>query len=117
MPLIVIEEDGEARKAKMEDYVEITKALLMHIPIGRVTTYGTIAKILDISPRLAGRLMALNDEGVIAPCHRVIKSDGSLGGYSGRGGREFKRKILSFEGIEFTSKDKIKLEYILRKII
>ena len=39
------------------------------------------------------------------PCHRVIRTDGSLGGYSGPGGVETKRKLLREEGVTFPRQD------------
>ena len=39
----------------------------------------------------------------IVPCHRVVRSDGSLGGYSAEGGVETKRRLLSAEGVEFSA--------------
>ena len=40
----------------------------------------------------------------IVPCHRVVRSDGGLGGYSGVGGVETKRRLLSEEGVSITSR-------------
>ena len=98
MPLIVAE-DGlkSVRRARLEDYVEAIKALLMLVPTGCVTTYGALARLLGISPRLVGRALSLNDEPVVVPCHRVVKSSGDLGGYT-PWGVEFKRALLRVEG-------------------
>ncbi len=112
MPLLVLEEDGRVRRARLDDYIEAAKALLSLIPLGRVTTYASIARLLGISPRLAGRLMALNDEPIIVPCHRVIASDRSLGGYS-LGGVGVKRRLLELEGVAFDSTGRVKEEYIV----
>ena len=99
MPLLVLKEDGSLSKARLDDYFEALKALLLVIPPGSVTTYRSLSKLLGISPRLVGALLAANDEPLIIPCHRVVRSDGSLGGYS-LGGPRFKEKILRVEGVE-----------------
>ena len=69
------------------------------IPRGKVMTYGSVAKAAG-SPgayRAVGSIMANNFDETI-PCHRVIKSDGSLGNYNRAGGVETKRKRLLAEG-------------------
>ena len=69
---------------------------LLSIPRGYVTTYKLYAEALGTSPRQVGRLMAANPYPVVLPCHRVVRSDGSLGGYTG--GVDVKRRLLSYEG-------------------
>jgi O-6-methylguanine DNA methyltransferase len=54
------------------------------IPIGYVTSYGSIAKAADTEPRTVGRIMATNPLYPIVPCHRVVGADFSLVGYGGR---------------------------------
>lgn len=69
------------------------------IPKGKVMSYGEVAQRAG-SPgayRAVGTIMANNFDKSI-PCHRVIKSDGSLGLYNRAGGTEAKRKILLSEG-------------------
>ena len=73
--------------------------LLAKIPKGKVTTYGIIAKKLRVHPRVAGKLLSKNPDGVKYPCYKVIRSDGSLGGYTSK--RGIKDKIKKLE------KDKI----------
>jgi methylated-DNA-[protein]-cysteine S-methyltransferase len=53
------------------------------IPTGYVTSYGAIAKAAGGSPRSVGRVMASNPFAPIVPCHRVVSSDFTLGGYGG----------------------------------
>lgn len=70
------------------------------IPRGSVTTYGGLAQALG-KPRAAravGRALATNPVPLVIPCHRVIASDGSLGGYSARGGVSTKLQLLRLEG-------------------
>lgn len=54
------------------------------IPIGYVTSYGSIAKMTGTEPGIVGRIMATNPLYPIVPCHRVVGRDFSLVGYGGR---------------------------------
>jgi len=112
LPIPLLTDEGIVRKASLKELIPVIKAILSLIPVGRVTTYGSIANLLGIHPRLVGRLMALNDEPIIYPCHRVVASDGSLGGYS-MGGPSVKRMLLELEGVEFDEKGRVKKEYII----
>ncbi|MBC96029.1 6-O-methylguanine DNA methyltransferase [bacterium] len=77
---------------------------LKKIPYGEVRTYKQIAESIGHpkSSRAVANACARNPNPPIIPCHRVIRSNGSLGGYSGVGGVETKRKLLNKEGV-FTS--------------
>tara|TARA_B100001250_G_C19195103_1_gene526923 strand:- start:3 stop:449 length:447 start_codon:yes stop_codon:yes gene_type:complete len=72
---------------------------LKKIKYGKTKTYGEIAKKNKISPRYVGKICGQNKIILAIPCHRVIKSDGSLGGFSGLGGINLKKKLLNFEKI------------------
>lgn len=73
-------------------------AALKRIPKGKVTTYGHIAKALKVgSSRAIGGACGRNPFAPRIPCHRVVRSDGSLGGYSG--GLKKKVALLKKEGI------------------
>ena len=74
------------------------------IPKGRVMTYGEIAGQLGTSPRAVGQALKRNTRPVAIPCHRVIMSDGSLGGYSGPGGVNRKAELLRSEGVIISEK-------------
>ncbi len=70
--------------------------LLLKIPYGQTTTYGALAKDLEIkTARPVGVALAHNPILIIIPCHRVIGSDGSLTGYSA--GIFRKEKLLALE--------------------
>lgn len=72
---------------------------LLGIPRGGVISYGELASRAG-SPggaRAAGGACSRNPLPVVVPCHRVVRSDGSLGGYSG--GVEVKRELLKVEGV------------------
>tara|TARA_B100001769_G_scaffold48403_1_gene34668 strand:- start:163 stop:606 length:444 start_codon:yes stop_codon:yes gene_type:complete len=70
---------------------------LINIKYGSTKTYGDIAKILHTSPRYVGNVCGQNNHLLIIPCHRVVRSDGSLGGFSGLGGLKLKKKLLELE--------------------
>ena len=85
---------------------------LVQIPKGRVRTYGEIAAKVG-SPggaRAAGQGCASNPFPIVFPCHRVIRSDGSLGGFGG--GLQLKQALLDMEGVRFDSAGKVKREFI-----
>jgi methylated-DNA-[protein]-cysteine S-methyltransferase len=71
------------------------------IPRGRVSTYQLIARHLKLKngARAVGTVLAANPFPIVIPCHRVVRSEGSLGGY--QGGLKMKRALLEMEGIPF----------------
>ena len=73
---------------------------LLAVPKGKITTYGELAKAVGLKngQRTIGKIMNKNPYPVIVPCHRVIKSDGKIGGYAW--GEKVKAKMLSNEGIK-----------------
>ena len=72
---------------------------LLKIPIGETTTYKNIAIAIGKpnSSRAVANACAQNPYAPEVPCHRVIRSDGSLGGYSADGGIKRKQKLLDIE--------------------
>ena len=70
---------------------------LKRIRPGQVKTYAEIAKKFKISPRLVGKICGQNRLLLYIPCHRVVRSDGSLGGFSSTGGIKLKKKLLISE--------------------
>ncbi len=70
---------------------------LSNINYGTTKTYGDIAKALQTSPRYVGNVCGQNNHVLIIPCHRVVRSDGSIGGFSGLGGTKLKNKLLQLE--------------------
>lgn len=75
---------------------------LLAIPAGSVISYKELAKRIGKprAIRAVANAVGANPLPVIIPCHRVIRSDGSLGGYSGRGGVRTKRALLQKEGVK-----------------
>ena len=73
---------------------------LLQVPKGKVTTYGELAKAVGLKngQRIIGMIMKKNPYPVIVPCHRVVKSDGKIGGYAY--GEMVKSRMLANEGIK-----------------
>jgi len=73
---------------------------LLKVPKGKVTTYSELAKAVGLKngQRAIGRIMNKNPFPVIVPCHRVILSNGKIGGYAW--GENVKTNMLSKEGIK-----------------
>ena len=73
--------------------------VLCSIPYGQTRSYGWVARKLGKpgAARAVGTACGANPIPIIVPCHRVIASDGSLGGYSG--GLAWKRRLLRNEGV------------------
>ena len=69
------------------------------IRYGKTTTYNLISKRTKIHPRIVGKICSKNKLLLYIPCHRIIKSNGSLGGYSGSGGVVTKNKLLIIENL------------------
>ena len=76
---------------------------LLKVPSGYVTTYRDLAKALNLKngQRVVGQIMKINPFPVIIPCHRVVKSDGTVGGYAY--GTERKKNMLSKEGLKINN--------------
>jgi len=74
---------------------------LMKIPKGKTKTYLEIAKAIGKPSafRAVANAVGKNPFPPKIPCHRVIRSDGSMGGYSGKGGIKKKKILLQSEGI------------------
>ena len=70
---------------------------LKKIKIGKTKSYGEVAKKFNFSPRYVGKVCSQNKLMLLIPCHRIIKSDGSLGGFTSAGGKNLKKKLLYFE--------------------
>jgi len=86
---------------------EKTYKLLRTVPRGRVTTYKALATALHIKAyRAIGQFMRNNPYAPGVPCHRVVASDGTIGGFRGKtSGKEIIDKIamLAKEGVQVTN--------------
>lgn len=70
---------------------------LAAIPYGETRTYGEIAAAAHSIARAVGGACGANPIPIVVPCHRVVSAGGRLGGWSGGGGLETKRRLLAFE--------------------
>ena len=82
------------------------------IPRGYVSTYKRIAEHVGIrqGARVVGNALARNPFPIVIPCHRAVKSDGSLGGY--QGGIAMKRALLESEGVRFHASGKVVMKKV-----
>jgi methylated-DNA-[protein]-cysteine S-methyltransferase len=87
------------RRIKDEDVYD----LLRKIPSGKVSTYGDLAKALGnpSASRVIGSILAKNPNPIKVPCHRVVMSDGKVGGYAY--GTARKKDLLEKEGVLVTN--------------
>ena len=83
---------------------------LKKIPKGKLRTYSQVAKAINkpLAVRAVANAIGKNPFPPMIPCHRVVRSDGSLGGYSGKGGVTTKKILLK--------KEKIHLKQLLNYI-
>lgn len=80
-------------------FTEKVKEVVRNIPRGSTRSYGEVAKKAG-SPRAyraVARIMSTNYDPTV-PCHRVVRANGSLGGYN-RGGEKAKHRLLTEEGV------------------
>jgi O-6-methylguanine DNA methyltransferase len=110
---------------RLPTYTQKVLKSTAQIPLGYVTSYGSIAKAVGGGPRAVGNVMASNPFAPIVPCHRVVKSDFTLGGYGL--GLKIKIEILSREKKGFCNSKEIDVngrqlevfpvEYVLRHFV
>lgn len=99
----------------LEQLYDFQKKVLLlerQIPYGQVSTYGSLAHKLGHpgAARAVGTALARNPFPIIIPCHRTIRSDGSLGGFGG--GLKLKRKLLELEGVRFDKKGRVVMDKV-----
>ena len=87
--------------------------IVKKIPRGEVSTYGEIARKLNSGARAVGNALNKSPGMPLVPCHRIIRSDGRVGGFAF--GMEKKIEMLKEEGIEII-KGKIDLDKYLQII-
>lgn len=81
-------------------FLEKVHARTAQVPRGKVTTYAAIARALGNprASRAVGNALNKNEDTTRVPCHRVVRSDGAVGGYALRSAKKIAR--LRSEGIE-----------------
>jgi methylated-DNA-[protein]-cysteine S-methyltransferase len=95
------------------NFEEAVYSKIKEIPKGRVTTYKEVAVAIGKpgASRAVGNALNRNPHPIEVPCHRVVKSDLTIGGFA-RGTKE-KKKLLKKEGVKF-DKNKVRPEFIFR---
>jgi len=99
--------------AYLPEYSRRVLSFLLKVPVGYVTTYGALAKATGGGARAVGQVMRANPFAPLIPCHRVVHSDFSLGGYGGEvvgQGVKMKHAILQREDRCFKESTKIKVD-------
>jgi len=83
----------------LTDFQRAVLTALRDITYGETITYSALAQKAHFpsASRALGRALAANPLPLIIPCHRVIRSDGSLGGFSAQGGIKIKQRLLTLE--------------------
>jgi len=81
--------------------------ILNNINYGQITSYSEIGKKLNSKAyRVIGSILKKNNYPLIIPCHRIIKGDGTIGGFMGKSNdswqRNLKKRLLRIEGIDIT---------------
>jgi len=74
------------------------------IPKGKTKTYKEIAKAIKTSPWAVAKILSTNQNPIKIPCHRVVRSDGKIGGYTFKGkfNPKMKIKLLRKEGVKIS---------------
>ena len=87
-------------KRDISDFAALIYKKLRKIKWGQTTSYGDLAKMAQKpgAARAVGSIMSKNNTPLIIPCHRVIRGDMGLGGFTAGGGISMKIKMLQLEG-------------------
>jgi methylated-DNA-[protein]-cysteine S-methyltransferase len=96
--------------SKLTDFSAKVLKQACKIPRGKVVTYSGLAAKLGRpgAARAVGTALANNPFPIIIPCHRVVRADGSLGGFGG--GLKMKRELLDREGVALNDQDRVNAE-------
>ena len=87
---------------------------LRKVPRGRVVTYKELARSLNSKAyRAVGSAMGKNPFAPSVPCHRVVKNNGEIGNFSGKGGVKAKIRLLEKEGVKIKNNRIIDFENVL----
>ena len=101
-------------KNKTGDFNERCYELLKLIPEGKVTTYKELARALGTRAwRAVGSAMAKNKNLVVIPCHRVVRSNGTIGQYAS--GTDKKSELLIEEGVTVANGKVTNLDRFIHK--
>ncbi len=92
-------EHVEIDLTSLSEFTQTVLYIIRTIPWGNTLTYGEVARSIKRPKtyRAVGQALKSNPIPIIVPCHRVIRSDGNIGGFSVEGGNKLKAKLLDFE--------------------
>lgn len=98
----LVPNDIKEKMSKYSKFYQKVWSACYQIPEGMTETYGSLAKKIGHpgAARAVGSALGANPFAPIIPCHRVIRSDGKMGGYSGPGGIKTKVQMLTKEGAQ-----------------
>jgi methylated-DNA-[protein]-cysteine S-methyltransferase len=101
------------RKLTVFDSAVLEK--IRKIPRGKITTYSLVAKTINHpgAARAVGNALNKNPDAPRVPCHRIVKSDGTIGGYAG--GSKKKIELLKKEGVKVKNNKIVDFNLILFK--
>lgn len=108
-----VECNVEFDQNRVSPYAYKVLTCLTRVPVGYLTTYNALAKTVGGGPRAVGQIMRLNPFAPLVPCHRVIKSDFSIGGFGGGFGESVKtkRRLLQSEDRGFDKPSKVQTKH------
>ena len=108
---MILKSEKELKKSSPTDFQRSVYMALCQVPRGKVTTYQSLAKAIGCkSNQAVGQALRRNPYAPAVPCHRVVKTDRSLGGFGGqRTGSKIDDKIrlLQKEGVSFDSEGRV----------
>lgn len=95
----------------MEGFFTKVYEKVKQIPLGKVATYGQIARLVGDprAGRQVGWALHVNPQPYIVPCHRVVNRQGKLSGAFAFGGQDAQRYLLMNEGVEFLDDETVNL--------
>lgn len=106
---------------KLSAFAKQVYSQLKKVPKGRVTTYAVLARSIGTKAyRAVGMVLSKNPYAPVVPCHRVVRSDGNIGGFMGHKNGKFvekKMRMLKEEGIAFQGNKVKNFEKVLVKKI
>ena len=94
-----VEFDVPLDLTELKAFTRLVLTEIRKIPYGKLTHYGKVARSLGYpkAARAVGQALKRNPIPIVIPCHRIIRGDGSLGGFDM--GLDMKAKLLSLEGV------------------
>jgi len=102
---------GELDMSELTSFRQRVIAACRCVPFGELASYQDLARAAGnpTATRAVGSTMANNRWPLIVPCHRIVRSDGTIGGFSSPSGVSEKQRLLRHEGVEFPQSTKERL--------